>query len=411
MRYCVCILFLIYILLKLHYNKNKLDISSFFELYWFVFVSMGLLVFDDEYPISILTIVWIFCACILFGLGYNLGKKCILGRRNIIRETNIVTLRDYSLRIYSFVVVSFLITIFFKLAIITLSGNLSSLFSFSRMLDMFSSFREIKYGIGEAAVSTGFLGKIVDLIYYPTIIVLGCFYKQFSKTKKKKIIVLFLGAVLLSTLTDGAKASIIFALVLFLVGIMLDAMYMGGYQLNKINYKMVFLIAITFFMVMKILLHNNVSSFLLYGFGEIPAFDEFFNRFDGNYTYGKQTFYGIVRNLNSDIMFDAGNQNYSLPVTINIATNVYTAFRCSITDYGYLGALIFYIIMGFSAGLCVNSKRKGYLSMSILGWIMGYIMLSFLISVSYYLTITLAFLIFPIYIQIFARLYIGDKNT
>ena len=175
-------------------------------------------------------------------------------------------------------------------------------------------------------------------------------------------------------------------------------MYKGGIAIKKVNYKLIFVIVAVFLVSMQILMEKSKSDFFTYGFGEIPAFNSFFNTYDEKLTYGKQTFYGIVRLLSPETMFSGNETNYSLPSNINILTNIYTAYRCSITDFGVIGGELFYFFMGSISGLCISNIKKELISFSILGWILGYIMLSFLISIGYYFTISVSFFLAAVYL-------------
>lgn len=394
-----CGLFGSYILLRLYCNKNKLDIALLFYIYWFFFLSIGVIGYQKIYPISNKCIMWIIFVCILFDLGYYIGKKCRLGKRKIYKISfSPYCEKNITIKLFSFLRFCFASVVIYKLVFTFLSGNIVSLFSPKALLETFSNYRDIKYGIEESNVSIGGIGRLFDFLYFPAIYLLGYRYKLFLKEQKKILTVLFLISVFLSTITDGAKSTVIFSLVLFFAGFIVDSMYKGGIAIKKVNYKLIFVIVAVFLVSMQILMGKSKSDFFTYGFGEIPAFNSFFNTYDGKLTYGKQTFYGIVRLLSPGTMFSGNETNYSLPSNINILTNIYTAFRCSITDFGVIGGGLFYFFMGGISGLCISNIKKELISFSILGWILGYIMLSFLISIGYYFTISISFILAAVYL-------------
>ncbi len=71
-------------------------------------------------------------------------------------------------------------------------------------------------------------------------------------------------------------------------------------------------------------------------------------------------------------------------------TNVYTAFRGIIMDYGLFGSIIFMLFFGIFSGCSYNvyRKNKTYGSLSILAMSYLFILYSFIISPYIYLNLT-----------------------
>jgi oligosaccharide repeat unit polymerase len=96
--------------------------------------------------------------------------------------------------------------------------------------------------------------------------------------------------------------------------------------------------------------------FIVYAFGGLPAADIWYDNYlkeeDHDYYYGEKTFSGISNVLNvakreqgvfkEVVVFGKYND---LP----LKSNIYTIFRCVIEDFGLMGAVLFFFIVGFLA--------------------------------------------------------------
>lgn len=397
----LCVLYSVLTIYLLYRNKNKIEIDIFFCLYWVFFISGGVTIYGSKYPIGFKSLMWIISATLVFCLGYRIGKKMGGQRANNRSHNSIIKQEVYTNSLGVLLAVVFLALIAFNIFLLSGKGLFSSSF-----MNIFSESRRLRY---ETNTSSGdsyrFVRKVMELIEYPTVAVLGYVFCALDFKHQIALTILLVVQMLSSVLLSGAKSSIIFLLVFFFVGYMVDKFCNNdGIEIKTINYKLVIPVIVLFLLIMKILMSRGESSLLLYAFGEVPAFDYFFNGFNGELTYGKQTFWGLVRLINHNAHFVDIFDNYIIPNEQAIDTNVYTSFRCVITDFGYLGGITFHCLLGLASGIFVNKDKVNAFRMAFFSWILGYICLSFLMSIGYFFTLSISLLFFPIFLIGYNRL-------
>ena len=146
------------------------------------------------------------------------------------------------------------------------------------------------------------------------------------------------------------------------------------------------------------------QKFINYALGQTYAFDYWFTQhmFVHEYDLGANTFLSIF-----DLLGIITKQQgiYVEPIYISgyLSTNIYTAFRGIISDFGIIGGLISIGIWGIISGVSyklVQTKKKFIVPKIILASTYFFILHSFLVSPWSYLSYILAFIIFGYYIYI-----------
>lgn len=139
-----------------------------------------------------------------------------------------------------------------------------------------------------------------------------------------------------------------------------------------------------------------------YAIGHLACFDKWYSLStteDLPYKLGVRTFFGLSNALGIEkresgiydetVFFGKGE--------IQGNSNVYTAFRPLVEDYGILGSMVFMIMFGFLSQLCIvniRQYRRAYLSETILCAIFAWVFWSFVTSIFSYLSYFAMFFFF-----------------
>jgi oligosaccharide repeat unit polymerase len=135
-----------------------------------------------------------------------------------------------------------------------------------------------------------------------------------------------------------------------------------------------------------------VNRLLSYAFSPILAFNQWFNQwfnqsFNQELSYGKFTFAGLADLFNISTRDDGVFQNKAY-LSNEIFTNVYTAFRSLIMDFGIFGSFFFCIIIASLFGYLRLAIERGKLfgAIFILSLILSFFLWSFFGSLFAYNT-------------------------
>lgn len=157
------------------------------------------------------------------------------------------------------------------------------------------------------------------------------------------------------------------------------------------------------------------SDLSIYSGSSIPAFDYFLsNRPPRNDIFGKETLYNIYKMARSIGLTDIA-YNVALPFVNNdgmFETNIYTAFRRLIQDYGFLGAYIIMFFEGvFYGGWGKRIKSKSYIGVSTIVFAyMFYPVIYIFIEEKFLINFTAIRLVyFLIYFNILYKIFIGYR--
>lgn len=393
-------------------SKNCLNPYFIMSIIWSVFILMGLIVFKSEVNWNYIGLIWIILACLLFMTGNIIGmsmtKNCMLKNNENIKVSNIS---------WKFILICITIGLLRCAIEIKLNG-----FSFKNILDINTLFEinsEMAYKrYNGESINNPIMQVLLIFVYAAPLC--GGYGFVYSENKYHKIICIstFIPT-LINLLITNTKAGMIASVLLWISSFMVGYLekHKQGPKLNKIlNIKNVILVVIILMilylsMILRIGRVNteviNIvnNKFKIYSLGHIFAFDNwfFYDAFKTDYTLGGYTFLAIFNTLGLAVR----NQGVFNDITYNLTgngTNVYTVFRGIISDFGVVGGLIFFMIIGLFSGYSFKKvsqgKKKTISSRLILTATYFFIFFSMIVSPWTYNSYILAFVIFALYLLI-----------
>lgn len=254
----------------------------------------------------------------------------------------------------------------------------------------------------------------------------GGFAYHFRVTQIQRII--SIGSIMpafLVTLTQNTKNSLVGSCLLFFTGIILGY-YCKHHYWPKMDFKKIYLFIFFIFLFLIVMIFSMMlrigdiststllivmEKMIIYAFGNVQSFDIWFSNYSAyeETTYGMMTFLGIADWLG--IAERIQGVYVALPGT---SSNVFTAFRGLITDFGILGSIIYISLSGFILGISVNSIRHSinpYISIFLAGQIIFFMLYGFLISPWTYRGFILSMPLFMLYLWIAFFYDIGEYSS
>ena len=293
-------------------------------------------------------------------------------------------------------------------------SNLSSLSGLSQSGNYFTTGR---YG-GSVVIHVSTLEQICLTINYSGFVLAGYVYKL-NILKKKRVLICFIQFIpmILSMLATTAKTTFISGIILWISGYFVAS----NFNFIKFKIKKMLLIKIIVLMTVAFLLfylsfyirYDGASSdaivkrIAMYAFGHVPCFDSWFEKFKINmfgYSHGEQTFMVLFGDkMPVGLAAEYVTMRFVTPYSW---TNVITMFSYVLMDFGYVGSVFFWGVLGGIAGISTAwiKKNGNAVAHSILGLIYYTILYSFLVSPMRYLSIVGAFILFGVYIFILKRI-------
>ena len=295
---------------------------------------------------------------------------------------------------------------------------------------LFSSLSVISNGFGIKLFITDFIGasaryaalrgnEYLDYGIYGT---LGVFFTYFgallgaiilSLTPKKRNIVIFLSIFpsVFAMLTQSSKLIFFIAVIFFVSSTFLLRIFKDEkFILKRSDMIRLFKIAIIFIPILFIAFisregYNDFSNtqeaanlilpaVASYFFGSFYAFCDYYAFYMGSgylnnydidvYNYGYYSFKAIYDTFGGNKYFPPGFYADYYIYKDSLATNIYTAFRGFIQDFGTIGCLVFMFAFGLFSNLCfylLLVRKKPWLYCGIYITMVAFVCLSFLISI------------------------------
>lgn len=404
----IIILFLI-LYLNFSLKKNFWDASSLFLIENLFLVLVAFQFFFSEYQFEGSVFIWLDFVCLVFVLGTLAGNSIyikIWQTTNTKDDSTIVIKQHTCNRRYYMFLATFICLgiIGALLQLFSYGFNLSSFRSAESFLDMNAKVASNRYSGSESSVST--FTQILLCFSYASPL-LGGYLLSISKGKFRKMLcVLSMLPIVIIMLYTNTKAGFIASVFLIATG------YIVGYQRNFATYPIisaktiVLLIfgAIAFVAVLILVMSIRigelsfqtlqvvVGKFLDYGFGEIKALDVWFANYnEGGHDMGYNTFMAVFN------FIGIGTKKQGVYELLPGATsNVFTGYRGVIMDFGLIGGIIFYALLGLLSGIAsskIKYSQKSLFSMFFLMSVYFFNFYSFLISPWIYTSYILAFII------------------
>ncbi|WP_233004653.1 O-antigen polymerase [Exiguobacterium aurantiacum] len=402
--------------------------GSFFSLFWFVNLFSTFL-FASSFTLHVNTVLLFFLLIFIFAVGSSLGMSITsAGSNNIGTKEYLSFLKKVSL-IFSLIgFLSFPFILYSTGGNILLLLKIESLMNLARenSIDRYSG-NMVSSNFGTLLLSFNYTAALINGI------VLGSNLENSKKTNVSKII-LYLPIItsILIALILTTKATILYTSLLFLSGyIVIKEFHFPKLSLFTIaNIKRMLIIGpVVFFIFVFIQMSrygfNNlegffrvISIFKIWAFGHLPAFSSWFENIylinnENIYYFGKYTFGGVFSILG---ISDRLPGVYSEGITISSggeATNIFTAMRGLIEDFGLIGTTFILFITSFIFGVAYKQVKAGnYVYFSILSVFYCFTLFSFVISILVYNSILLAFILFWLisFSYFFITKYVGQKG-
>ena len=352
--FCVVIFILNVIFSKCFHNIFCLP--RLMLLYWTINILCSIVIVKG-YEWHYNGLFFIILLCILFGVGYKFvdyinkeKDKKYNKNLNIVSENIEKVLKLYILLgvLYSIINIYYLNANYLNLSI-------DEFFHFKTLVLINSKNAFLRYHGYEYK---NILYQIFLIFVYLAPIIAGYI---FNVNKIFKYSFLSLAAILpafLVLLLQNTKAVLIIALILWIAGFLVGYYY-KNHNYPEINKKQIFyiiLVIIIFEIILFLSMMMRIGSFDLqtynivlnkfasYAVGHIVAFDYWFNNINiQNLNYGTMTFLGIsnfvgIKERVPGIFLEFVN-------TGNIKTNVYTAFRALIMDFGIIYSSVLFLFV------------------------------------------------------------------
>lgn len=382
--------------------KDSLHPTVLFSYYWFFITTIAIVVVF-EVPINPMAIFYIFILCLVFTFSGVLFAKFKSNIKYSANKTsslnNIFINRVYVLSIISALFFSVLVIINNGFSLSTITSNLlstASEFAKKRTTD------ELEYGI--AGIFSIFFSNFSAL--------LGGIYSYFFRRKKKIIIIFFsiLPSIFIM-LTQSSKIVFLVAGLLYFAGRFL-VMSFENKQI-KINrnvvknmlYISILLIPLLIISFMSREGYNDFYSFSeaynklkptinSYFFGSIFAFSDFFSSYTIKesistykieyYNCGYYSFKPVFEFFGGTKVFPPTFYDDEFSYHKVLQTNLYTAIRGFIQDFGILGTVLFFLFFGFIINLSyyvIKTSKSPTISSSIYVMFIAFLGLSFIINI------------------------------
>lgn len=382
-------------------------------IYWIVNIIISLLAFPN-YIWNYYGSIWIMFACIAFSVGYYqvLNKKSNL--ENYI-NIDISISKRYIKNSNMFIIICLVISILYVMLLMSKYGiNLLSLFDINSLIEINKTTSYIRYN-GKESYSL-ILQLLLVFVYASTII--GGFSYIYATDLYSKVLSFFsLVPPLVILLVENTKAVMLGSLLFWISGWLIA--YLSKYKsyphfntnkVVKVLFGILIFFAILFLSMMlrvgkfDLLTFITIKNkFINYGFGNMAAFDSWFGSIPNNssYTFGRYTFFGIFNFLGVSDRLQGVYQD--IVESGIIKTNIYTANRGIISDFGMIGGILFYTLIGALTAkahkVIISDISYNSIYITILVMIASFIGFSALVSIFTYLSFTLAFLVFFLYIE------------
>jgi oligosaccharide repeat unit polymerase len=396
--------------------KNWAEPAHIMLLYWSTFIISSLIVFKDSFRWNYFGLLWIIFACLFFWIGHEFGKS--LNYKMLRLNTTpkpIIIDKKLSSSSWVFLIICTITGLLRTVTEVSINGlSFKMFFNIDSLINM-NTFMAYNRYYGD--ISYGWAMQVMLIFTYAAPFCGGYAIIHSEEKSKRLLSYLTFTPVIANLLLTNAKSGIIACSVLWISGYLVA--YIEKYRkAPSINYKRtvklgsvgLFIIMLLYFsMLLRIgdlssntraIVNNKIFTYAL---GSIPAFDYYFGGYtsEEGFSLGINTFMGVsnilglterVQGVYSDLLvFEHGE-----------STNVYTAFRGLILDYGIIGSLIFLKLYGMTAGYAFGSllkKNKQTIIVKVfLASIYFFIFQSLLSSSFTYTSHIFSFLIFAIYL-------------
>lgn len=391
-------------------KDEKIILPNILTFYWFFFISLGVLLFCSEYKFNWYGLYWIILLCFVFFNGYILLCK-ILKKYNNNKSNEIHrVLKPYTKKI---IIACILTCMCFKIVgslffLLYNDMNPFMLLNPSTFTETFDRLTNMRYLLEDSNIPV--IYSFGNLSGYFGVIIFGYYYSYLNH--KNIIWTTIIASVLSGVITSAGKAAVIFAIILFLSGRITSIIEQKknlSYLKEVLNIKVclysmvgIFLFFCAFIAMRSKSFNSIFDTLKIYGFGQVPAFDYYFDHLVPNtLSMGKYTFHGLWSILGFHDSTLTQGIYHPIEIGEGNITNVFSAFRSIIDDFGLFGSIIFMAISGAVIAFfqnMINNKFFNPISVGIISFSLAFIFESFVISLGNFLSINFAYFLLVVFV-------------
>lgn len=410
------LIIVVVLMILLGYSLTRIWINPAFILilYWAFFILASLYAFRNKYIWNLSGLFWITLACILFMVGYIIGGSILTKRSKVLSTIKLFNRESHKLSNLSWNCIILFILFGMTRVIIEVAINgfsLSMFFDLDSLINMNTSMAYDRYNGGGNTTNTAM--QILSFFVYAAPLC-GGYSFIYAETKVQKFLSFAtLIPIVCSLLITNGKVGLISNVFLWVSGFFISyieknrkAPSIKKGKIVKISLVLISVFGLLYFsMLLRI---GDLSSrtraivnekFMSYAFGQMPVFDSWFSnyRMELDYTIGQNTFLAIYKVLGF------AERQQGVYGTINgFNSNIFTGFRGMIEDFGTIGGLIFFMILGGISGYFFNclllKQRVSVMSKVCLASIYFFVFFSIFISPWTYTSYIMVFPIFAFYL-------------
>lgn len=396
------------LVLKKIFKLAFLSIPFLMAFMWFFFIYVSIIVFQT-YSWQYLSLIWILIGVIVFTLGYGVGER--IANKNWAKPTKIEPRYRINLSLLRRALsISIIIGLSYGILKLQSFGfSFGELLSFDKLGEINNSVAVTRYTDG--GVYSLFYQFLLSFVYLAPLLG-GLLFSHAEKRKDKLLAFFAFAPELLAFSFTNEKATLIVSIIFWAASCIVGFLRKKG-RFPRVSLAGFVKGGLLLFFVIIILLYSmmlrlgsidgdnfNIALKKMensYALSQVPAFDSVFTDVGRSpLAYGILTFYGIsnflgVAEREQGVYTDSFSHE-------DIGTNVYTAFRALIGDYGYIGSLFIMCVIGFATAIgVVRIIKKGkvpYLSIALVIAVYSFTLFSFATSLFAYLSLIVALLFY-----------------
>lgn len=408
-------------------TKGIFSPAKLFAIMWTLLI-LGYYCFTSKI-ISGLGLLWIVAAMIILAIGERIGSDYAAKRYKSSQTVyDARTIRATGRRLSHWVLLFILIALIGKIAFLYANGySLSVFFDIDKFMSMNTEMAYDRYNGG--TVTNNLITLLSSFGYVAPLC--GGYLLPYACKRKRRILLSFLSffPVLLSMAMDNTKSGVIDAAILFAIGFMVAYMKLRK-RSPKFKLGQIVLIAFLLLLLFALLFVSMCirigdfsaetieivkGKFIVYAFGSVEAFDVWLTQ---HYTFGTYGF-GVNTFMAPFNLLGIVNREQGLYGFVDgAASNVFSAFRGVIMDFGIIGGLLFVFFIGMLGGIaCRKIKSHGSVGAQFIYATLLFLLIrSYLCSPWIYTSFWITFVVFLLFIalsskRVYSRVVVKHKQT
>lgn len=387
------------------------------NLYWNIFFVFGaVILLGGETQWQYGGIVWILFSCCTCLAGQKLG-----GLIRVVKVDN----KQCSRRTYLNIILTGIIIVGILNPIVYLRAfgySVTDLFNINKLLELNAEIAYDRYY--EHKFSAPIISMISTIVIYTGTLIGGYSFLFMKKTFGRCLSVATLFPILFLAMITNGKVGVIACAFLWGIGWlvhMLSLKKTGKFLNKKIVIKGIIVIALgvaflDLTMLMRIGNINRETQMIVnnklreYAFGQIQAFAVWFSRYEGtNLDLGSNTYMFLTNWFGLTV-----RKQGVYDVVPGIDTNIFTQNRGIIEDFGKIGGLLYWTMIGILSGISYKKVKEGSGNCIgpkvILSGLYFMILYGFIISPWIYSSYILAFMGFAFFLMVIRKYRFGFER-